>query len=207
MTTLARRASLVIVALMTSACALTNTGDPAIAAAVDDRTIPAAEVDATLASIRQSDSFQQQAVGDASGRLALDAQTQVVTSYVQSAILDEVAERNDVEVSDGDIAAARDALVEQLGGPEEFQARIAEQGLTEEFVIDQVLRVQQTQQALQREIGADVDFAEFLRTELEDIPVEVNPRYGEWDPQNLTVARFDPLVGVAQAGAAATEAP
>lgn len=207
MTTLARRASLVIVALMTSACALTNTGDPAVAASVDDRTIAAAEVDATLASIRQSDSFQQQAIGDTSGRLALDAQTQVVTSYVQSAILNEIAERNDVEISDEDITAARDALVEQLGGREAFEARIAEQGLTEEFVTDQVLRVQQTQQALQQEIGPDADFAEFLRTELEDIAIEVNPRYGDWDPQNLTVARFDPLSDVAQAGAAATEAP
>ena len=207
MTTLVRRASLVIVALMTSACALTNTGDPAVAASIDDRTIPAAEVDATVASIRQSESFQQQAVGDTSGNLALDAQTQVVTSYVQSAILNEVAERNDVEVSDVDIAAARDALVEQLGGPEAFEAQIDQQGLTEEFVTEQVLRVQQTQQALQQEIGPDADFAEFLRTELEDIDVEVNPRYGEWSPDNLTVTRFDPLDGVAQAGAAGTEAP
>lgn len=206
MTTRVQRLAVVTVALLTAACSLTGTGDPGTAATVGDRSIPAAEIDENLASIRNSAAFQQQAQGDASGQFVIDAQTQIVTTFVRSEILDLVAERQDVAVSDEEVAQARDELVDQLGGPEAFQDRIAEQGLSEDFVLQQ-LRDQQTQALLQDSIGASEDLATFIRDEIADVPIEVNPRYGQWDDASLSVAPFDPLPGVDGAEAATSEAP
>lgn len=206
MTTLARRLALVTVALLTTACSLTGTGDPGTAATVGDRSIPAAEIDENLASIRDSAAFQQQAQGDISGEFVLDAQTQIVTTFIRSEILDIVAEGQDIAVSDEEVTQARDELVGQLGGPEAFEDRIAEQGLSEEFVLQQ-LRDQQTQALLQDSIGASEDLATFIRDEIADVEIEVNPRYGQWVDTSLSVAPYDPLPGAGGADAAASEAP
>lgn len=181
-----------VVVLTASACALTTAGDPTTAAVVGDRSITTADIDENLASIRNSESFQQQAQGDTSGAFVLDAQTQLTTAFVRSEILALVAEREGVVVSDDDVAQARDALVEQLGGPEAFRTRLAEQGLSEPFLLQQ-LRDQQTQEALQAQIGEGAELAEFIRTQLTDVDIEVNPRYGQWDPESLSVTTFDPL--------------
>jgi len=205
-TTLVERLAIVTVALLTAACSLTGTGDPGTAATVGDRAIPAAEIDDNLASIRNSTAFQQQAQGDASGQFVLDAQTQIVTTFIRSEILDIIAERQDITVSDDEVARARDELVDQLGGPEAFEDRIAEQGLSEDFVLQQ-LRDQQTQALLQDSIGASEDLATFIRDEITDLPIEVNPRYGQWNETSLSVAPYDPLPGTGGAEAAASEAP
>lgn len=192
MITVARRLAVVIAALTAAACGLTTAGDPTTAAVVGDRRIAAAAMDDNLESIRNSEAFRQQAQGDTSGAFVLDAQTQLATAFVRSEILALVAEREGVAVSDEEIAQARDDLVTQLGGEEAFQARLAEQGLSEGFLLQQ-LRDQQTQAALQEEIGQGAELAEYIRTQLEDIDIEVNPRYGQWDPATLSVTQFDPL--------------
>jgi hypothetical protein len=204
-TTLAKRLAVVTVALLTAACSLTGTGDPATAATVGDRSIPAAEIDENLAAIRDSAAFQQQAQGDTSGQFVLDAQTQIVTTFIRSEILGIVAEQQDINVSDEEVAQARDELVGQLGGPEAFRDRLAEQGLSEDFVLQQ-LRDQRTQQLLQDRIGASEDLATFIRDEIADVPIDVNPRYGQWNSTSLAVAPYDPLAA-SDAQQAASEAP
>lgn len=201
MTTLARRLMIVIAALATTACALTGTGDPSTAAVVGERRIATTEIDRNLESIRDSAAFRQQSAGDASGTFVLDAQTQLATAFVRSAILDVIAERVGVEVSDAEVTEARDALVRQLGGEEAYRSRLAEEGLSESFLLQQ-LRDQQTQAALQEQIGPDAQLAEFIRTQVEDVPIEINPRYGQWDPVSLSIVAYDPLAqdGDQQAG-------
>jgi hypothetical protein len=186
----------VVVALATTACTLTNTGDPSMAATVGDRSIPAAQIDENLAAIRDSEQFRQQAQGDLSGNFALDAQTQLVTGAIRSEILRVVAEREGIEVADAEVADARDGLVEQLGGEEEYRSRLAQQGVSEDFVIEQ-LRDQEIQTALQEQLGADADLGAFVRDEIADVPIEVNPRYGEWDPETLAVTPLQPLAQAA----------
>lgn len=202
---LVRRVAVVVVALATTACTLTNTGDPSVAATVGDRSVPAAQIDERLATIRDSEQFQQQAQGDLSGSFALDAQTQLVTGAVRSEILRVVAEQEGIEVTDAEVDEARDDLVEQLGGEEEFRDRLAQQGVSEDFVLEQ-LRDQQLQTALQEEVGADGDLGAFVQGEIADVPIEVNPRYGEWDPDTLSVTPLQPLAQAAPP-AGATAAP
>lgn len=206
MTTLAQRLVVVLVALLTAACAATATGDPSTAATVGDRAIPASAVDETLASIRDTEAFRQQEQGDASGEFVLDARRQLATQVVRSELLAQLAEREGIVVTDEDVAQARSDLVEQLGGEEAFLVAVAEQGLTEEFVLGQ-LRDQQYQLALQGLIGQDADLGQFIQAEVADIPIEVNPRYGVWDPTALAVAPFDPLAPVAGENATGDAAP
>lgn len=205
MTILSRRVALVTVALLTAACTLTNTGDPSVAATVGDRSIPTSVVDENLTSIRDSDAFQQQAQGDTSGTVVLDAQTQLVTAFVRSEVLDLVAQREDIDVSDQAVAEARDQLVEQLGGDEEFRRRLEQQGVSEKFLLQQ-LRDQEAQTQLQRKIGADADLAQFIRSQIADVPISVNPRYGQWDADSLAVTAFEPLGG-GDAQQSASESP
>lgn len=205
MMTLARRLAVVVAALAATACALTSAGDPTTAATVGDRRIPAAEIDENLESIRNSDAFRQQAQGDASGTFVLDAQTQLATAFVRSEILALVAEREGLTISEDEVEQARDELVRQLGGEEAFDQRLAEQGLSESFLLQQ-LRDQQTQAALQSQLGEEAQLADFIRTELEDVDIEVNPRYGQWDPASLSVTSFDPLAPTGDS-APATPAP
>lgn len=200
MTTVARRLATVLVALTTAACALTNTGDPSTAAVVGDERISASDVQEHFDSVRDSPAFREQAQQDPTGEFDTQAQAQLVTDLVRSAILRRVAERNDVQVSDADVEAAANEIIEQVGGREVFEQRLAEQGLSEDEFLRQV-RSQELQIALQEHIGADADFAAFVRDEVADLSVEINPRYGAWDADALAVTPTDPL---APAGEQAT---
>ena len=117
-----------------------------------------------------------------------------------------VAAQEGIEVTDAQVNDARDELVSQLGGEQEFRNRLAQQGVSKSFVMQQ-LRDQQIQQALQQQLGADADLGAFVQGEIADVPIRVNPRYGEWDPQTLAVTPFQPLAQAEAPQDAATQAP
>lgn len=202
----ARRSALLLVALAASACSLTNTGDPNTAAQVGDERIPTATIDVQFEAISNSEAFQQQAQQDASGQLVAQAQSQLVTSSVRSAILNVVAERNDVQVSDADVDAAVEEIVTQVGGQEEFERRLAQQGVPERLFLQQV-RDQEIQTALQEQVGGDGDFVAFIRDEIADVPIRVNPRYGAWNETSLDVQPSDPLAPAGEQAGAGQEQP
>lgn len=202
MTTVARRLAIVLVALATTACALTNTGDPKVAATVGDASIPTSVVDENFDLRRDSQMFQQQTRQDVTGRLSFEAQAQILTALVRSQILRIVAERNDVDVSDADVDAAVEEITDQVGGRDELKRRLDQQGYSEELFLQQ-MRDEQLRLALQERAGGEDQFADFLRDELTDVPVEINPRYGEWDAAGIQVRPINPL---AQAGDEASPA-
>jgi hypothetical protein len=191
-TTVARRLAIVLVALATAACALTDTGDPKVAAMVGDADIPTSVVEENFDLRRSSQMFQQQAQQDAAGRLSFEAQAQIVTAMVRSEILHQVAERHDVGVSDADVDAAVEQVTDQVGGREELVRRLDEQGYSEELFLQQ-MRDEQVRLALQERAGGESQFADFLRKELADVPIEINPRYGEWDATSLQVRPINPI--------------
>jgi len=201
-----RRSALLLIALACAACSLTNTGDPNAAALVGDERVPTATIDEQFETISSSDAFQQQEQQGGGDQMAAQAQSQLVTSSVRSIILSLVAERNDVEVSDEDISAAVDEIVEQVGGREEFQQRLSEQGVPEALFLQQV-RDQETQAALQEQVGEQTDFAAFVREEIADVPIRINPRYGTWNDASLEVQPADPLAPAGEAAAAGQDPP
>jgi hypothetical protein len=188
-TAVARRLAIVLVALATTACSLTNTGNPSVAAVVGNERIPTSAVEEDFDAQRENQAIQQ----DTTGQASFDAQAQIVTGLVRSEILQRVAERNDVEVSDAEVDEAYDQTVEQMGGREAFEQRLAAAGVSEDVARRQV-RDQQIIVALQEHVGGEGnDFEAFIRDELARLPVEINPRYGEWDENTLQVRPLDPL--------------
>jgi SurA-like protein len=190
--TVHRRLAIVLIGLLTSACALTGTHNPNTAAVVDDREVSTSDVQSNVDTIAETSLFRAQAQADASGQLLQQVQTQVVTALVRSQILAEVAERNDVAVSDADVRAAADEIIEELGGREEFERRLSEQGIPERLFLQQV-RDRELQTALQEQIGTDSDLTRFVQDELANVTIAVNPRYGTWDADRLQVTAADPL--------------
>jgi hypothetical protein len=203
-TTVARRLAIVLVVLTTAACALTNTGDPSSAAIVGDERISAAEVERHIDSIRNNAAFRE-VEQTTTGDLAAQAQAQVVTTRVISAILDGAAQRNDVQVSDADVEAALDEITEQIGGAEQLQQALVQQGrldLLDPDLLQDQLRDQEIWAALQERPDAEADFEAFMREETAGVSIKINPRYGAWDATALAVTPTDPLAPDGQASPA-----
>jgi hypothetical protein len=185
-TTVARRLAIVLLALTTAACALTNTGDPSVAAIVGDTRLATTEIDRFFDAISSSEAYQQQPQQD-----DMQVQLELVTFLVRSEVFEYVAERNDVQVTDAQIDSAVDDQIEQAGGRDAFEQNLSQQGIPEDLFVE-LVRGQELQTALQEEAG-EGDFLTFIQEQSADLEVEVNPRYGVWNTNNLTVQRTDPL--------------
>jgi hypothetical protein len=196
----ARRPTIVLVALLTAACSLTNTGDPNVAAVIGGEEIPVSAVEEQLDAQGGNQALQQ----DTTGQVALDAQAEIVTGLVRSQIVRTLAEREDVSVSDSQVQQELDQLVEQSGGQEEFERRLSEAGVSEDVLRQQVWE-QQALVALQEQVGEE-QFEAFLRDEVGRLTIEINPRFGEWDEQAMQVGPLDPFPAV-DGQAAGDQAP
>lgn len=182
MTTVARRLATLLLALTTAACALTNTGDPSVAAIVGDMRITTAEIDRYFDDIRPPGTQRGITTQD-----LVNLQATLLNVRVRSEFLERAAERADVQVTQADVDAFID---EQPGGREQF-----EQQMTQGSEIVRELTLQLVRgQAIERELRAQLgerDLLALVREQSAD--VEVNPRYGTWSANDLQVQPVDPL--------------
>jgi hypothetical protein len=200
-TAVARRLTIVLIALMTAACSLTNTGNPNVAATIGDETIPVSVVEGRL------DAEGDSTIESPDGQAAFDSRAQVLTELVLSEFLARMAQRNDIQVSDADVDDSIAQITEQLGGEEALPAWLAQQGMSEETFRRRV-REQTVFQALQQKVGDEGgNFDTFFREELARMPVEVNPRYGEWDENALQVRPLDPFASADEQAAGGGQPP
>jgi hypothetical protein len=174
-------------ALLLSGCSDARLG---AAAVVDGQAIPVSDLqDATNAYLKVIPG------GDPK-----NAQVAILQSMIISAVLDEVARDNGVRVPDGRIAAERDDLFKSFGGRRglvrtlansQQQPTILPPDGVERWVKDRLLF-----NAIAEEIGggpldtADpesqqvlVEVQDQLTKAGEDLDIEVNPRYGSWNPK------------------------
>jgi len=104
---------------------------------------------------------------------------------VATVLLDELAATYDVEVTRGEI----DAFIRDQGGAEAWQAAVVERGLSpnqaREFARIQIL-IDSTAQAIDPQDGMQRLGAEAAALS-EELGVEISPRYGSWDSQQVTV--------------------
>jgi hypothetical protein len=121
-----------------------------------------------------------------------EAQRVTLTRFIVSQVIEQAAQSADVTLTQGQIDNQRQQIVQAFGGEEEMRQGLAQQNISpaylEEFVRDVALS-----DALGRELvpGDDALVAEQRGAQLNEllletaatIEVEVNPRYGDWDPQ------------------------
>jgi hypothetical protein len=138
-----------------------------------------------------------QAVLSLQGLPSTDSSNELITStldqMITSILVNELASRESVEVSQGEIDALRLQYIAQAGGPEAFEAQIGQQGISIEDV-DSIIRVNIQVSKLGDVLSPNSEpdaksGAVFIAiSELSsEIGTEVSPRFGIWDAENLTV--------------------
>lgn len=149
--------------------------DPNLAASVNGVEITIAEVEERLEVIRQNPQAAEQLANDPDGQVLRQAENDVLNDLVAQALLEQgAADELDIAVTDADVEAQREAVVEQIGGQEAFDQVIEQQGLTEEQVTTELRRL-----ALSEAIGARfAEDAEISDEEVEAFYEENEARYG-----------------------------
>lgn len=163
---LRRLTLLCLLALAAAACGVTGTGDPSTAAVVGDVEIPIEEVEQGVVDAEANPQVAQALEGDESGEVRAGMEAQLLTSRIRSELVAQGAEDLGITVTEEDIAAERETLIEQTGGQEAFEQALAESGLSEEE-IDRRLRDQLLQQRVLEEIAPEITEEE-VATRLEE---------------------------------------
>jgi hypothetical protein len=116
-----------------------------------------------------------------------------ITRLAQNVVVDEAASREGVTVSDGEVQRAIDELIAEYGGEEALAEFLAQQGVPVSELEAQV-RTSLQFQAISEKVDPNFDptvgsaLANQLLVETSnDISLATNPRFGVWDPQQLTV--------------------
>jgi hypothetical protein len=138
-----------------------------------------------------------QAVLALQGLPTTDSSNELITStldqMITAILVDELVSREKVDVTQGEIDDLRLQFTAQAGGQEAFADQIGQQGIAIEDV-DSIIRVNIQVSKLGDVLVPDgapeaKSAAVFLAiSELStEIGTEISPRFGTWDPENLSV--------------------
>ncbi|NYI06014.1 SurA N-terminal domain-containing protein [Allostreptomyces psammosilenae] len=173
-------------AALAAALALTACGTPhANSAAVvgaDRITVPQFQ-DTSAEITRVADELRMNAA-DPSRRLS---------NLIEFSVVEQAAEDAGITVTQTAVLDARRDIEEQTGGGDSLRAALAQQGVAPED-FDRMVRVLLLEDALVERAGADPATPEgqqrrleVLVSEAERLGVTVNPRYGDWGPNDFTL--------------------
>ncbi len=174
--------------------AATVNGTEIAASTVDDRVDSAIEADEELATHLEGEEGEQ----------LLDMfRAQTLTVLVQTQIIFDGAEELGVEPSEEDVEEAREELVAELGGEDEFAEAIEASGMSQAALDDQLRGIAALHAIGERLLaegaadelpeqpeGApeqqpeDLVVQQWLGERVAQADVVVHPSYGQWDPQS-----------------------
>ncbi|CAN5127248.1 peptidylprolyl isomerase [soil metagenome] len=157
-----------LAAVLAAACA---GGNPNVAASIDETDIPVSEVETRVAALRENPQLAQQFEADEDGTFEEQVSATVLNDLVQAQLLEDAASELGVGVSDEDVAAQREEIVEQSGGEEAFEQFLAQQGLSAEEAGRQI-RLVAIQTAVQEELSGGSEVSD------EDIQAVYDQQYG-----------------------------
>ncbi len=186
-----RRTALLLTAAIAAAPLLTACGNdahPGAAAVVGGERITVSQLENRVDEVRAA---QRAAVPDDAQYQQAIAQTGGLTrDTLHSMVLDRVLERAardaGVTVSDREVQRTRAAFEEQAGGAKALEAAWLQQYGVPPQRLDDNLRLLVTAQKLAQKLGTDTGRPEFwkaLSDASEELDVDLNPRYGEWDAE------------------------
>lgn len=188
-------AALLVAAPLLTGC--TTDSRPGIAAVVGDEQISLSQVQNQVEAVRQA----QREDENADQLIAASAQLprETVNYLVYQEVVELAAADAGVDVSRREVQQERANLEENAGGVEELErAALMQNGLPlASEHIDGVLRTQLLIQRLAEKIGAGPDergqemLGQLLANTGEEAGVQVNPRYGRWDPEVLSLVDAD----------------
>jgi hypothetical protein len=112
----------------------------------------------------------------------------VLNLLVRDALLEEIGKANGISASASELATERASEAQQAGGESALITQ-SEQGGVSAADLNVVVREKLLITKLQSKFGSSdsTAFAKSLTTAAQKIPVNVNPRFGQWDAKNLTI--------------------
>lgn len=132
------------------------------------------------------------------------SQRQVLTALIRIEVVAQVADEEDVEITEEDLDERFAQEAEAQGGEEALEQLLEQSGLTIEDFRELVLTDLARQEALQERFSesGEGELQEVVTTAMGDARVEVASRFGTWDPQGGQVVPTD-LIGDTGGGAPA----
>ena len=125
-----------------------------------------------------------------------------VDHFVLVSLLEEVVAREGINVTDLDVSTYRDEVFAQYA-KETIEAQLASQNSVPADDVDGFMYEILVQRALMEKLapGADTQtqflaMAEYLTSLSQELEVELNPRFGKWDPANLISTPGDQTLAV-----------
>lgn len=125
-----------------------------------------------------------------------------VDHFVLDALLEEVVTREGIKITDRDVAAYRDDVFTQYA-KETIEAQLASQNAVPADDVDGFMYEILVQRALMDKLAPGADkqtrnlaLFDYLTKLSDELKVELNPRFGTWDPSNLKSTPGDQTLGV-----------
>ncbi|MCB5166263.1 SurA N-terminal domain-containing protein [Streptomyces bambusae] len=181
-TALSVSAALLAAAPLLAACS----GDarPGTAAVVGGERITISALQAEMRDVRDAQNRSPDAaqlIADTSG-----LEKYKLNSMIQSRVLDRTAENAGITITTKDLEDARKERIQQSGGTAQFEALALQKGGLAPGQIDRAIRDQLILAKLTQKYG-EGKIAGPAAAAAKELGVKVNPRYGAWDPAQLTV--------------------
>jgi hypothetical protein len=125
-----------------------------------------------------------------------------VDHFVRASLFEEAVKREGIKVTDRDVAAYRDEVFTQYS-KESIEAQLAAQNAVPADDVEGFMREIMIQRILMEKLapGADnqtqfVAMTDYLTALSDELGVELNPRFGTWDPSNLISTPGDETLAV-----------
>lgn len=191
-----------------------DTGDVGddVAVVIDGEDVPLTTVEDQVDELVQDPVFAEQLAGEQGDALLAQVRAQITSSVILAEVASAGAESLDRPVSEQDVADARTEIEEQVGGAEQLEAALAQQGITRsmlEIELRGLAALRNIEDALAEETGDDEPddpapsstvpgqpeltpseqrAQAFLVERLQGAEVVVNPAIGTWDATTGQVA-------------------
>ncbi|WP_407565325.1 SurA N-terminal domain-containing protein [Streptomyces sp. 184] len=174
-------------------------GEPRAGAAAvlgDDERITVSQLQNRVADVRdaQNASAQADEMIDQSGDLSVDT----LNTMLQGRVIEQAAENHGVTVSRGDVQGMRRAEAESVGGAKQLEAMYLQQYSIAPEGLDTHYKQQLMVQGLVEKLGINPQTQEgqarlgqVLIEASKDLGIDVSPRYGKWDDEQVRLSQSD----------------
>jgi hypothetical protein len=171
------------------------------AVVINGKVIPASEVAERVDKVRAQIQVTDPAlISEVPSLIRINQRA--VDHFVRAALFEEVVAREGIKVTERDVAAYRDEVFAQYA-QETIEAQLVSQNAVPADDVNGFMYEIMVQRILMEKLapGADnqTQFAamtDYLTALSEELGVELNPRFGKWDPDNLISTPGDKTLAV-----------
>ena len=171
------------------------------AVVINDKVIPASAVAERVDKVRAQIQITDPALISEVPSL-IQINQRVVDYFVRNSLLEEVVVREGIKVTDRDVAAYRDEVFTQYAR-ETIEAQLVSQNAVPAEDLDGFMYEILVQRILMEKLAPGADsqtqflaMTDYLTGLSEELGVELNPRFGKWDPSNLISTPGDETLAV-----------